>query len=51
MKPVEVYKPTRDSWYPSYELNSNTFLVHVSFFELEESTEYLGMYRVCAWGR
>lgn len=50
MKPVEVYKPTRDSWYSSYELNSDTFLVHVSFFELEESDEYPELYRVCAWG-
>lgn len=50
MKPVEVYKQTQDDWYPSYQIESGTKLVKVSFFELEDSDEYPEKYRVCAWG-
>jgi hypothetical protein len=48
---INVFKKTKDNWYPNYEERiSGDSLVEVSFMKLYPSEEYPENYRVCIWG-
>ena len=50
---VNVYKPTDDDWYDSYQISNagaETMLVQVSFTQTGPSPPIKGDWRVCVWG-
>jgi len=53
MKIIDVYKPTHDDWYPSYQVEGwdNLQLVCVSFIQTgPDPARGNGQWRVCVWG-
>lgn len=53
---IDVFKPTADDWYPSYQLNDwcdgvkNQDLVRISFLGNISPPDRMPVFRVCAWG-
>lgn len=53
---IDVFKPTDDDWYPSYQLYDlwdevkNQTLVRVSFLGNISPPGRMPVFRVCAWG-
>lgn len=48
---VDVYKETKDDWYPEFQLTDGTKLVRVSFTQTgPDPKKFNGEWRVCVWG-